>query len=77
MVWEKLQNQYAKLASDEILIAFCMNRLPEIMKNEWDGGQMPSERHNELMPLKNEIESLLSQPPKKHTKHSSRYSSKS
>jgi hypothetical protein len=64
---EKLQNQYAKLASDEILIVFCMNRLLEIMKNEWDSGQMPLERHNELMPLKNEIESLLSQPPEKHT----------
>ena len=36
---EKLQNQYAKLASDEILIVFCMNRLLEIMKNEWGSGQ--------------------------------------
>ena len=64
---KKLQNQYAKLASDEILIVFCMNRLLEIMKNEWNSGQMPSERHNELMPLKNDIESLLFQPPEKHT----------
>ena len=28
--------------------------------------KMPSEKHSELMPLKNEIESLLSQPPEKH-----------
>lgn len=37
------------------------------MKNEWDSGQMPLERHNELIPLKNEIELLLSQSPEKHT----------
>lgn len=64
---DKLNSKCSEIFQDDPITAFCCSRLLHKLSEQWDSGQMHIDWYNELMPIKTDIEKILSLPlPEAH-----------
>lgn len=58
---DKLIDKCSEIFPNDPITAFCCSKLLQKLSEQWDSGQMHIDWHEKLMPLRTEIEKIISQ----------------